>query len=187
METENQKRIVFSTKVALKLSSEEMDELRVKAFTESEIDTDVGKVNVVERTFAGQDVRFVAFPDEIDNSGVRVSVSPSAEKLPTAVIEEMVGHTIASAAKKAKDQVALRQEYDTANGHFHTFAEFDPHGGTPTVFVGLPAEIAVVQKNFQMKAKSLGQMVKTYASPKSRAEARRRKAKSAKNANKKSK
>lgn len=186
MEAETSVRIVFSTKVATKLSSEEMDELRVKALTEKEIETLVGKVVVVDRNFAGQDVKFVTFPEEVESSGVRVSVSPSVEKIPVEVIEEMVGHTIATAAKKAKDQVALRQEYDTEYGHFHTFAEFDPNGGTPIVYVGLASEIVEVQKHFQIRAKSNGQMVKTLVSPKARAAARRRKLKAEKKARKKS-
>lgn len=173
-------KIVFSSGVASKLSQEELDELRDKAVAETEIETEIGKVVVVERVFAGQGVLFVAFPEEVDNSGIKVSVSPAAEKLPKNVLEEMVGHTVATTANKQVDQVALKQLYDTDYGHFQTFALFDPAGGTPVVYVGQAGEIALVEKDFKDRAKHYGQSVKTYSSPKSRAMARKRVAKAQK-------
>ncbi len=180
-------RIVFSTKVASKLSKSELEELRTKALSESEFETSAGKLVVVDRSFVGQDVKFVTFPEEVDNSGVRVSVSPAVEKIPREVIEDMVGHTVAAASEKSQDQVAMRQEYDTAHGHFHTFAEFDPSGGTPVVYVGLASEISKVQDGFEVRAKADGKLVKICASPKARAAARKRKAKAEKKRKKSSK
>ncbi len=177
-------KIVFSTKVATKLNSSELDEIREKELSES-VESSVGILSVVSRNFAGQEVKFVCFPDEVDNNpGIEISVSSSAEKLSKEVLEELIGHTIAFSAGKEKNQVALRQSYDTPAGRFHTFAELSREGGTPVIYVGLASEIDQVQESFKKKSSAAGRDIRIHSSPRTRSEERKRKEKKKKKVSK---